>query len=287
MPRKTWDHLVNRIENLSSNLVPVPTSYALWTSLDPTYLLKWDSAAMNNQNAQVCLSWLIYHTLEIPLVALRSMKTMSGVTQTIMKPVIAFERTFVIEILLQYTQIVFHYVFDNCPLTLPFQRDDCIAFTKYQIEKFTNVDEFQQILTQLQESAKRIYQTYKNTDITYTIPEDFAHLSPEIHITHENINPAPPAPPGLPAYPLVPPAIPTRPTAPPQPPTRPIAPPQPPTRPIAPTQPTRPTAPPRPPTRPTAPPRPPTRPTAPTQPPTHPSAPTRPPARPTKSGHRP
>ena len=252
---------------MSSNLVPVPTSYALWTSLDPTYLLKWDSAAMNNQNAQVCLSWLIYHTLEIPLVALRSMKTMSGVTQTIMKPVIAFERTFVIEILLQYTQIVFHYVFDNCPLTLPFQRDDCIAFTKYQIEKFTNVDEFQQILTQLQESAKRIYQTYKNTDITYTIPEDFAHLSPEIHITHENINPAPPAPPGLPAYPLVPPAIPTRPTAPPQPPTRPIAPTQP--------------------TRPTAPPRPPTRPTAPTQPPTHPSAPTRPPARPTKSGHRP
>ena len=198
MPRKTWDHLVNRIENLSSNLVPVPLSYSLWTSLDPTYLLKWNSAAMNNQNAQVCLSWLIYHTLEIPLVALRSMKTMSGVTQTIMKPVIAFERTFVIEILLQYTQIVFHYVFDNCPLTLPFQRDDCIAFTKYQIEKFTNVDEFQQILTQLQESAKRIYQTYKNTDITYTIPEDFAHLSPEIHIIHENINPALPAPPELP-----------------------------------------------------------------------------------------
>ena len=250
MPRKTWDHLVNRIENLSSNLVPVPLSYSLWTSLDPTYLLKWNSAAMNNQNAQVCLSWLIYHTLEIPLVALRSMKTMSGVTQTIMKPVIAFERTFVIEILLQYTQIVFHYVFDNCPLTLPFQRDDCIAFTKYQIERFTNVDEFQQILTQLQESAKRIYQTYKNTEITYTIPAEFAHLSPEIHTIYENINPALPAPPRLPVYPLVPPGNPTRPIAPPQT-TRPIAPPQPPTRPSAPPQPpARPSAPPRPPARP-------------------------------------
>jgi len=187
MGREDWDALVERVATMTLAMKPNDTEQR-WMQLDPRNTLGW-RGFLENSDAQVCLSWLIYECVYWGGIVLHVVNEMlnnkSNISTRVAvagaKTIINANISNVKTALKQFGLGAMNLVFFNIPFQLPFDETHCVAFMNANIDLLSSLEQYESHLSTLKEKAERIYALYRPGEhISERIPPEFMHLVPQL-----------------------------------------------------------------------------------------------------------